>query len=70
MANIIGLVGLSGTGKSEATRLLAEIGGLPVVYFGELVISEVKARGLEVTPESERLGREGLRAPEGIAGEG
>lgn len=67
MARVIGLVGLSGTGKSEASRLMAEMGALPVVYFGAVVIDAVRARGLEVTPESEKLVREELRAREGMA---
>jgi dephospho-CoA kinase len=67
MANIIGLVGLSGTGKSEASRLLTEIGDLPIVYFGDVVISEVTARGLAVNPQNEQQVREDLRAREGMA---
>lgn len=67
MAIIIGLVGLSGTGKSEASRILTALGQLPVVYFGDVVISEVKARGLELAPENERVVREDLRAKEGMA---
>ncbi len=67
MTIIIGLVGLSGTGKSEASRILTGIGGLPVVYFGDVVITEIAARGLELTPENERCVREELRAREGMA---
>ena len=67
MASIIGLVGLSGSGKSEASRLLTEIDDLAIVYFGDVVITEVRARGLEITPDNERTVREELRASEGMA---
>ncbi|MBU2533697.1 MAG: AAA family ATPase [Alphaproteobacteria bacterium] len=67
MAIIIGLVGLSGTGKSEASRILTELAALPSVYFGDVVITEVRARGLDVTPDSERQVREDLRVREGMA---
>ena len=46
---------------------MAEMGGFGVVYFGDVVISEVKARGLALTPEAERQVREDLRASEGMA---
>jgi dephospho-CoA kinase len=64
---IIGLVGLSGTGKSEASRILTGIGGLPIIYFGDVVITEIKTRGLPLTPENEKRVREDLRASEGMA---
>ena len=67
MATIIGLVGLSGTGKSEASRILTDMGNLPVVYFGDVVMTEVRARGLDVTPQNEKQVREDLRAREGMA---
>ncbi len=67
MSSVIGLVGLSGTGKSEASRFLTATGKLPIVYFGDVVMTEIRARGLAVTPENERRLREELRASEGMA---
>jgi dephospho-CoA kinase len=63
---IIALVGLCGTGKSEACTYLAS-NGYTLIYFGGTVIEEVKRRGLVVNPENERLVREELRNTYGMA---
>lgn len=62
---IIAAVGMPGSGKSVFCDRLRE-GGLPVVYFGGLVLAEVARRGLPVTPDNERLVREQLRAEHGM----
>lgn len=61
---IIAFVGLAGTGKSTAVHYLTEK-GYPKVYFGGIVLDEVKKRGLELTQENEQPIREELRETEG-----
>jgi dephospho-CoA kinase len=61
---IIALVGLAGTGKSTAVDHLTEK-GYPKVYFGGIILDEVKKRGLEITSENEQSIREELREKEG-----
>jgi dephospho-CoA kinase len=63
---IIALVGLCGTGKSEAGRLLESL-GYELVYFGGVVVDEVKRRGLPVNEANEKAVREQLRATHGMA---
>lgn len=57
---IIAAVGMPGSGKSVFSEELRKR-NLPIVYFGGLVLKEVKSRGLAGTPENERLVREELR---------
>lgn len=61
---IVAFVGLAGSGKSSAVDYLTEK-GYPKVYFGGIVLDEVKRRGLELTQENEQPIREELRAKEG-----
>jgi len=61
---ITAFVGLAGSGKSSAVDYLTEK-GYPKVYFGGIVLDEVKRRGLELTQENEQPIREELRAKEG-----
>lgn len=63
---IVAVVGLTGAGKSEATAILQRRWGYAPVYFGGVVVDEVKHRGWEVTPDNERHVREELRANEGM----
>jgi dephospho-CoA kinase len=53
-------VGMPGAGKSSCVDYLKEK-GFPSVYFGGITLKEVKNRGLDVTPENEKLVREDLR---------
>ena len=62
---VIAVVGLPGSGKTEVTRYL-EAKGLPNVYFGGIVLDEVRRRGLPLTQEYERPVREELRAKYGM----
>lgn len=57
---IIALVGMSGSGKSEAAAFFKDK-GLPVLRFGDAVQQEVERRGLTVNEDNERLVREELR---------
>lgn len=63
---VITLVGMPGAGKSTCVEYL-ESKGVPSVYFGGITIDEVKARGLEVNAENEKIVREDIRAKEGLA---
>ncbi len=61
---IVAFVGLTGSGKSTAVDYLTEK-GYPKVYFGGIVLDEVRKRGLELTQENEQPIREELREKEG-----
>jgi dephospho-CoA kinase len=58
---IIAILGMPGSGKSEAIHYLEEKYGWPKVYFGEVTFDEMQRRGLERTQANERLVREDLR---------
>ena len=66
-SSVFGVVGLSGTGKSEAVRYLSELTQLQPVYFGGVVISEVNARGMQVNELAEAGVRTELRRTHGMA---
>lgn len=61
---IVALVGLTGSGKSTAVEYLTDK-HFPKVYFGGIILDEVKKRGLELTQENEQPVREELREKEG-----
>ena len=61
---IIALVGMSGSGKSVAVEHLTDL-GYPKVYFGGMILREMEARGIAITPENEKAFREKIRAEEG-----
>lgn len=58
---IVAIIGLPGSGKTEAIDHLVKTYKCPKVYFGEVTFDEMNARGLEVNEANERLVREGLR---------
>lgn len=62
---IIAVVGMCGSGKSEAVKYFTE-NGFKKVYFGDVVITELKSRGLEISEKNERTVREELRAEYGM----
>ena len=66
MNKIVAVVGLCGSGKSEAVKFFME-SGWSKVYFGDVVMNEVKLRGLEVNEKNERYIREDLRKQYGMA---
>jgi dephospho-CoA kinase len=51
---------MPGAGKSSCVEYLKEK-GYPSVYFGGITLKEVKKRGLDITPENEKMVREDLR---------
>ena len=50
---ILAIVGMSGSGKSVVVDYLTAK-GYPKVYFGGMIISELKKRGFAITPEAEK----------------
>lgn len=65
MNKIIAIVGMCGSGKSVASELL-ENEGFTRVYFGGVTMDKLKEKGLEVTPENEKMMREKLREDLGM----
>ena len=65
MNKITAVIGMCGSGKSEAVKFFEE-NGYTKVYFGEVVMNEVKAKGLEVNEKNERDMRENLRKEFGM----
>ncbi|HAX49365.1 MAG TPA: AAA family ATPase [Ignavibacteria bacterium] len=65
MNKIIAVVGMCGSGKSEAVKFFVE-SGYRRVYFGEVVMNEMKRLGLEVNEANERATRENLRKEFGM----
>ena len=61
---ILAFVGLTGSGKSSAVDYVTEK-GYPKVYFGGVILDEVRRRGLDLTQENEQPVREELREKEG-----
>ena len=62
----IAVVGMAGTGKSEAIAYLVEALQIESIYFGGIVIEEVQKRGLEINATNEQIVRQELRAQEGM----
>lgn len=62
--NIVGFVGMPGAGKTEAVDYLVKK-GWPKIYFGGLMYAEMTKAGIEITPESQQVFREQLRAEHG-----
>ncbi len=65
MNKIIAVIGMCGSGKSEAVRFF-EKNGFEKVYFGQVVINEIKNRNMEINEINERKVREGLRREFGM----
>jgi dephospho-CoA kinase len=63
---IFAIVGMAGSGKSEAVDYLKEKFRWPHVYFGQVIFDEMKKQGLEMNQKNERKTREKLREDEGM----
>lgn len=61
MPKIVAVLGMPGSGKSEAVQYLQGKYHWPKVYFGGVTLDEMKRRGLERNQANERLVREDLR---------
>lgn len=57
---ILAFVGLAGSGKSTAADYLKKK-GFPSVYFGGVVLDEIKKNGLEINPINEKIMRKKIR---------
>lgn len=65
MNKIIAVIGMCGSGKTEAVKFFENY-GYEKVYFGEVVMNEVINRGLDVNEKNERETREALRKEFGM----
>lgn len=65
MAFLIAVSGLSGAGKTTAVDYLKKLGLGEKVYLGDMVLDEVRARGMSPGSENERLVRLSLRSERG-----
>jgi dephospho-CoA kinase len=63
---VVSIVGMTGAGKSEVSRVFEE-SGFTRIRFGDLTDEEMEKRGLKPSEESERLVRELLRKEQGMA---
>lgn len=66
MNKVIAIVGMCGSGKSVATDILEKEYNYKKVYFGGVTLEKLKEANLEVTPENEKMMREGLRKELGM----
>ena len=65
MNKLIAIVGMSGSGKSVATKYL-EDKGFNKIYFGGVILDHMKKNNVEITPENEKKYRESLRKKHGM----
>lgn len=61
---VLVFVGMAGAGKSACVDYLKDK-GLPSAYFGGITLDEIKKRGMEINPASEKFVREDIRVKEG-----
>ena len=66
MKKVIAIVGMPGSGKSEAGVFFKEK-GIPVLRFGSITDEGLQAKGLSLTQENEKPFREQLRKELGMA---
>ena len=66
MKHLIALVGMPGSGKSEAGNFFKE-SSIPVLRFGDLTEEALKEKNVPITEENERTIRENLRKEFGMA---
>lgn len=66
MNKVVAVVGMCGSGKSVATDLFVA-NQWEKVYFGGVTLDTLKERGMEITPDNERMIREELREKYGQA---
>jgi len=64
--NVVALVGMPGSGKSEVARVFQKH-GYSAIRFGDITDEEVKKRGLKLDEGNERMVREDLRKEHGMA---
>jgi dephospho-CoA kinase len=67
MVGLVGVAGLAGAGKTTAVTYLSEVTGGQSIYLGEVVLKEIRARGLPQTRDNEKQVRIDLRRNNGPA---
>lgn len=67
MVGLVAVTGLAGAGKTTAVTHLAKLTGGQVFYLGDVVLNEIRARGLPETRENEKHVRIQLRQENGPA---
>jgi len=65
MNKIVAIVGMCGVGKSVAVEYFEKI-GFKKVYFGGITLEQLKEQNMPITPENEKIMREGLRKKLGM----
>ena len=63
----LAIVGLPGSGKTEAVNYLKSKYNWPNIYLGEATFDRLKEAGLETNPENEKMMREKIREEKGMA---
>lgn len=63
---ILAVVGLAGSGKTEAIEYLIQKLNWPKIYFGDVTFEEMAREGLEINEANERKTRESIREKLGI----
>ncbi len=66
MNNLVAVVGMPGCGKSESVKIF-EDSDFFKVYFGGVVIEELKKRDMEINEKNESFMREKLREEQGMS---
>jgi dephospho-CoA kinase len=65
MSKIVAIVGMPGSGKTEVVKIF-EQHGWQRIWFGQLTLDELAARGLPINEANERTVREQLRSQHGM----
>lgn len=63
---LIAIVGMTGSGKSELSKLFEKIGYLRI-RFGDITDDLIKEKGLEINEENEKFVRENIRKEYGMS---
>ena len=64
--NLIAIVGMPGSGKTQATKYLIKKLNCPKVYFGEATFDRLKKEGLKINYTNEKKVREKIRSELGM----
>ena len=64
--NLVAVVGMAGSGKSEVASVFSQAGYLKI-RFGDITENEINRLGLSLNEENERVVREGFRKQHGMA---
>jgi dephospho-CoA kinase len=64
---LLAVVGLPGSGKTEVINYIEKKYKFPNVYLGQVTFDKLKEEGLEINPQNEKIIREKLREEHGMA---